>query len=101
MQDGVSAWYSCLSVQLEALLVRLLHISSKTVGQTLESSFQATNTKRMLSLAGNIAPDSSILFEENQLFPSNRGVPQALLNRLQNCFVPQSVKLLNQSLGSK
>ena len=104
MQYGISAWFSCLSVQLKTKLTRLLHICSKIVGQTLELHFQAAYTKRMLSLASNISSDPShVLFKEYQLLPSNRRfrVPQARLNRLRNSFVPQSVKLLNQSLVAK
>ena len=97
---GSTAWYSCLSVQLKAWLGKLIRICSKIVGQTLETNVQAAHTKRMLSLAGNITSDPThILFEEYQLLPSNRRfrVPRARLNRLRNSFVPQSVKLLNES----
>lgn len=57
MQYGVSAWYSCLSVQLKARLGRLLSIRSKTVGQTPEPIFKAAYARRILSLEGNILHD--------------------------------------------
>ena len=46
---GSTAWYSCLSVQLQTRLGRLIRICSKIVGQALEPNFQAAYTRRMLS----------------------------------------------------
>lgn len=69
--------------------------------QTLESSFETVCAKRMLSLAGNITSDPSrILFGFCHQTEDLR-VLQARLNRLLTAFVPESVKLLNQTLGPK
>lgn len=68
---------------------QLIHICSKTVGQTLKAAY----SKRMLFDL------THIVFEEYQLLPSNRRyrVAKVRINRL-NCFsVPQSVQMLEKS----
>lgn len=62
MQNGIGAWYSCLSVQPGC------YGCSKIVAQTLESSFQTAYTKIILSLADTIDQTPLPFYLKNMSF---------------------------------
>ncbi|XP_071394679.1 uncharacterized protein [Centroberyx affinis] len=81
LQYGGAVWFSDLSVQLKARILRLLRICSKVVGHPVEDSFLHSCSKRTLRLADRVAQDSSdVLNEEHQLLASGKRFRDFSLN---------------------
>lgn len=65
MQCGVSAWYVCLPVRLEAQLMRLPHTCSKAAGPALQTSSQSSLTQRMFVWQVILRPTALLCYLKN------------------------------------
>ena len=95
---SMQCWYGSLTLKSKCSLNKIILMATKLSGVSV-SDLQSLFDSRVLNLAERILSDPThILFSEYKLLPSGRRyqMPRFKTNRIQNSFLPSSIRLLNE-----